>query len=118
MLSQTLFFVIFVYAKPMSMNHPNITLEKVVKGIYDYGWYPALHTLAKLERKERFEECALIKQVLDGLSVTGREITLTTKTDPESLDECFDKVLKYSQNQDALMNEMPTRIKNFEKLFS
>lgn len=97
---------------------PTITLEKVVKGIYSYGWYPALHTLAKLERKERYEECALIKQVFDGLSVNGREIQLPTKTDPESLDECFDKVLKYSQNQEALMNEMPKRIKNFEKLFS
>jgi len=46
---------------------PSITLEKVVKGIYSYGWYPALHTLAKLERKERYEECAIIMEALNGL---------------------------------------------------
>lgn len=96
---------------------PSITLEKVVKGIYSYGWYPALHTLAKLERKERYEECAIIMEALNGLLV-GREREMTTKTDPVSLDEAFDNVLKYSQNQDILIHNMPVYIKNFEKMFS
>lgn len=96
---------------------PTITLEKVVKGIYSYGWYPALHMLAKLERKERFEECAIIMEALNGLLV-GREWEMTTKTDPESLDEAFNNVLKYSHNQSLTINNMPVYIKNFEKLFS
>lgn len=96
---------------------PSITLEKVVKGIYSYGWYPALHTLAKLERKERYEECAIIMEALNGLLV-GREWEMTTKTDPISLDEAFDNVLKHSQNQDVLIHNMPVYIKNFEKMFS
>lgn len=93
-----------------------VTLDEVVKGIYIYGWYPALHMLAKLERKERFEECAVIKQALDGL-LNGREDELTTKTDPFSLDECFDKIIKSSKNQETLINNMPKCIKDFEKLF-
>lgn len=97
---------------------PTITLDKVVKGIYTYGWYPALHMLAKLEEKERFEECAIIKEAFDKLTVDGRQDQLTTKTDAFSLDECFDTVLKFSTNQDVLINNMPMYIKNFEKLFS
>lgn len=96
---------------------PTITLEKVVKGIYSYGWYPALHMLAKLERKERFEECAIIMEAFNGLLV-GRPFEMTTKTDPISLDECFDSVLKHSDNQEVLIHNMPVYIKNFEKLFS
>ena len=97
------------------MNQPTINIETVVKGIYSYGWYPALHLLAKLEKKERFEDCAVIKSALDGLLV-GREFEMTTKTDEISLDECFEKVLRCSQNQDVLMNNMPDYIKNFEKI--
>jgi len=43
---------------------------------------------------------------------------MTTKTNPVSLDEAFDNVLKYSQNQDVLIHNMPVYIKNFEKMFS
>lgn len=54
---------------------------------------------------------------MDGLLV-GHENDLTTKTDLDSLDECFEHVLKYSHNQSALINNMPDYINKFEKLFS
>ncbi len=96
---------------------PTITLEKVVKGIYSYGWYPALHMLAKLERKEKYEDCAVIMKAFDGI-LYGRESELSTKTDPISLDETFDKLIRESHNQEVLINNMPKYIKDFEKLFS
>lgn len=96
---------------------PTITLEKVVKGIYAYTWYPALYMLAKLEKEERYEECAVIKMAMDGLLV-GHENDLTTKTDLDSLDECFDQVLKFSHNQSLIIDNMPEYIDKFEKLFS
>jgi len=90
-------------------NDNRLKLDTVVRGIHLYGWYPALHMMAKLERKEQFENCAVIKQAFDGLLV-GREGELSTKTDPISLDETFDKLIRESRNQEdaaVLIHERP-----------
>lgn len=87
----------------------------VVNAVYTYGWYPALHLLAKLEKQEQFEKCAIIKKALDGLLV-GRELEMTTKTDENSLQECFDKVIKNSIDQTIFINNIPKYITDFEKM--
>jgi hypothetical protein len=94
---------------------PTINIETVVKGIYSYSWYPALHLLAKLEKKERFEDCAVIKNALDGL-LHGRKNKLSTETDKESLDKTFEKIIHSSKSQEVLINNMQKYISDFEKL--
>ena len=92
-----------------------IELNTVVQGIYSFGWYPALHLLAKLEKKEMFEDCAVIKKAFDGLLI-GRENELSTRTDDESLEITFEKIIRSSKEQNVLIDNMPKYIKDFEKL--
>lgn len=97
------------------MSQQAINLDTVVRGIYTYSWHPALRLLAKLEQKERFEDCAVIKQALYGLLV-GREFEMTTKTDNVSLLECFEKAINHSYNKELLADNMPKFVKDFEKM--
>lgn len=80
---------------------------KIRKGVYLWGYYPALHYLKEQERNENFEVCTILKEVLDEIG-KGREWYLSSQTI---------KVEEVLQNQTYIDN-VDYYIEEFKKYMS
>lgn len=91
------------------MNHK---VEKIKKGIYVYGFYPALFYLKELTEAEEYEKCSIVKQAMDEIS-SGREWYLSSFTDTHSMNKTLENILK---NHSPIIREnMPEYIRLFKE---
>ena len=80
-----------------------MTKDKYIDLIYAWGFYPALETLAFLEEKEMFNECAKLKAAME--EVRCKRFQLSTKTDELSRNNVLEYVLRDRPN-DIIRNNM------------
>lgn len=92
-----------------------LTLEKVKKGIYEVGCYPALVFLRGQQDIENFNDCKIIKEALDDV-INSREWYLSSKVDDRSLKETYDKILGSKEDSSNLESNMPYYIKKFRQM--
>jgi len=98
-----------------STNESNnrMNYKDVEKAVYSWGYYPALVYLLECERQERYKDCAVIKKVLDKIA-EGREWYLSSKTDPTSMQETYDKIIGSRKDPSNLIHNMPHYIEEFK----
>lgn len=92
-----------------------MTKEKIKKGIYIWGFYPALVILKEEQDNEHYENCQAIKQALDEVGV-GREWYLSSKVDDKNMDKTYQDLIDFhATNPELISGNMPYYIDEFKK---
>jgi hypothetical protein len=87
-------------------------IPEIRKAIYKWGVYPALVMLRELHDNEEYEQCAVLKSVLDEI-IDGREWYLTTKVDDHSLRMSYVSILDGFTKPELIEQNMPVYIRKF-----
>ena len=90
-----------------------MTAEKIKKGIYKWGFYPALFLLKEEQDQENYENCKAIKQALDEVG-KGREWYMSTKVDDSTMHKTYNKIIQ-GLKPELIDNNMPYYIDEFRK---
>lgn len=92
-----------------------MTKDKIKKGIYTWGFYPALVLLKEEEDNESYEKCRVIKEALDEVGV-GREWYLSSNVDDKSMDKTYQNLINSHVSKPEIISaNMSYYIDEFKK---
>lgn len=83
--------------------------NKVRKAVFLYGYVVVLYLLENEERLEKYENCAVIKKILDAV-IKEYELDFTTKTNPKNIIETYRQTICYFNNPEIIYHNMPTYV--------
>lgn len=90
------------------------TVERVKRGIYTWGFYPALFMLRKEQENENYQNCQVIKQALDEVS-EGIEWHISSRVDDESMEQTYDNIMRSLGKPELVDANMPHYIDYFRE---
>lgn len=88
--------------------------DKILEGIYLYGFYPALCLLKEFQDNEDYEMCGAIKNALDKVS-RGREVWLSSSTENVSMDRVYKMICLEFNRPGIYINNLPYYVEEFRE---